>query len=134
MSPRRLERLVLAVFLLAAAGAAAIGYAAVQAHKTQARAAQLTGGDPARAPALMNRYGCAGCHTIAGLQAPGGLVGPPLRDLGRRVYVAGVLTNTPDNLVRWIVNPKEFNPRTAMPVTGVSEEEARDIAAYLYAR
>jgi len=49
-----------------------------------------------------------------------------------RVYVAGVLNNTPDNLVRWISDPKAIDERTAMPNVGVSESEARDIAAYLY--
>jgi cytochrome c2 len=34
--------------------------------------------------------------------------------------------------VRWIVDPKQFSQKTAMPVTGIKEGEARDIAAYLY--
>jgi cytochrome c1 len=33
---------------------------------------------------------------------------------------------------RVIVNPKQFTPQTAMPITGISEREARDVAAYLY--
>jgi cytochrome c len=37
-------------------------------------------------------------------------------------------------MVRWIVNPQQFSPQTAMPATGITEEEARDVAAYLYAR
>jgi cytochrome c2 len=61
-------------------------------------------------------------------------VGPNLADLSRRVYIGGVATNTPDNLMNWIVNPREIDPKTAMPVTGVSHREARDIAAYLYSR
>lgn len=35
-------------------------------------------------------------------------------------------------MIRWIVDPKGVDSLTAMPVTGVSEGEARDIAAYLY--
>ena len=53
-------------------------------------------------------------------------------DVGRRVYIAGVVTNTPDNMVRWIVDPPSIDPQTAMPVTGISIAEARDVAAYLY--
>lgn len=90
------------------------------------------GGDPRRGPALMRTYGCAQCHTIPGVAGANGLVGPPLGEVARRVYVAGVVPNTPDNLVRWIMNPKAIDPLTAMPVTGVTEEQARHIAAYLY--
>lgn len=48
-----------------------------------------------------------------------------------RVYIAGVLPNTEDAMVRWITDPQQVNPRTAMPHTGVSAQDARDIAAYL---
>jgi cytochrome c len=52
--------------------------------------------------------------------------------VAERLYLGGAVINTPENLIRWIVNPKQFEPRTAMPVTGISHAEARDIAAYLY--
>ncbi|ABY28520.1 c-type cytochrome [Methylorubrum extorquens] len=93
---------------------------------------RLTGGDPARAPTLMIKYGCASCHDIPDLHGPSGRVGPSLHALSERVYIGGVTTNTPENLVRWITNPKALSPRTAMPVTGISEAQARDVAAYLY--
>jgi cytochrome c1 len=35
-------------------------------------------------------------------------------------------------MVRWIVNPPFIDPLTAMPATGITEAEARDVAAYLY--
>lgn len=54
--------------------------------------------------------------------------------MGSRVYLAGVLPNTPENLVRWIYDPRGVSPRSAMPNTGVSEAEAREIAAYLLSR
>jgi cytochrome c2 len=95
-------------------------------------ASTLTGGNPELAAAHIARYGCSGCHTIPGIRGPAGRVGPPLGDVGERIYIAGVLTNTPDNLIRWIVDPPAIDPRTAMPVTGISEVEARDVAAYLY--
>jgi cytochrome c1 len=96
-------------------------------------AAALVNGNASAAPALMRTYGCAGCHEIRGIRGPGGRIGPPLTKVGERVYLAGMLANTPDNLVRWIVNPKGVNPQTAMPVTGISEREARDVAAFLLA-
>jgi cytochrome c len=38
----------------------------------------------------------------------------------------------PDNLARWIVDPKDSTKKVAMPALGVQPDEARDIAAYLY--
>ena len=101
-------------------------------HDKRQAAVELTGGNPDHAPDLMFRYGCAGCHTIPGVSGARGQVGPNLEGVSRRIYLGGVATNSSDNLIRWIVNPREFDPKTAMPVTGVSEREARDIAAYLY--
>jgi cytochrome c len=88
-------------------------------------------GDAARGPALMQHYGCAACHAIPGVAGAEGRVGPPLWAMGDRVYIAGVLPNTEDDMVRWLRDPRQVNPLTAMPQTGVSEQEARDIAAYL---
>jgi cytochrome c2 len=65
------------------------------------------------------------------MPSPGGRVGPPLGGLKERVYIAGRLTNTPEHLIEWIVDPRAVDPKTAMPVTGVSKSEARHIAAYL---
>jgi cytochrome c2 len=93
----------------------------------------LTGGDPTKAAALATRFGCAGCHTIPGLPGARGQVAAPLEDLRNRVYLAGVVRNTADNLVQWIVDPPSLSPHTAMPVTGISRREAADLAAYLYA-
>jgi mono/diheme cytochrome c family protein len=92
----------------------------------------MTGGDVARAPDLIRRYGCAGCHTIPGIPGGDGQVGGSLQDVRRRVYVGGVVTNSPDNMIKWIVSPQALSPRSAMPATGISEAEARDVAAYLY--
>jgi cytochrome c1 len=60
------------------------------------------------------------------------MVGPPLIQWSRRAYLAGRLPNTPSDLVHWIVAPQAIEPGTAMPMLGVSVEEARNIAAYLY--
>jgi cytochrome c2 len=101
-------------------------------RRTENIAVAMTGGDVARAPDLIRRYGCAGCHTIPGIPGGDGQVGGPLQDVRRRVYVGGVVTNTPDNMIKWIVSPQALSPRSAMPATGISEAEARDVAAYLY--
>lgn len=89
-------------------------------------------GDPARGKATIQRYGCIACHAIPGIAHHGSNVGPPLDKMALRAYVGGVLPNTPEDLVRWLRNPPEVDPRTAMPNLGISEAEAKDIAAYLY--
>ena len=96
------------------------------------QAAQLVGGDASRGRLALREYGCGACHTVPGVVGADGLVGPPLAGVGGRAYVAGVLTNTPEHLIRWIVNPVGVDSLTAMPITGVSEREARDIATFLY--
>jgi len=92
----------------------------------------MSGARADRGPALMQHYGCAACHTIAGVANATGQVGPPLAQFGRRAYIAGVLINTPDNLVKWLRFPQNVIPGNAMPDTGLTDEDARDIAAYLY--
>jgi cytochrome c len=92
----------------------------------------VTGGDPEKGKALIARFGCGSCHTIPGVRGATATVGPPLESFKKRVYIAGRATNTADELVKWIVNPRELDPKTAMPSVGVDASQARDIAAYLY--
>ncbi len=93
---------------------------------------QVGGGDARRGPVLIAAFGCAACHTVPGVAGAHGNVGPPLTRFGKRVYIAGMLRNTPPNLVRWIRDPQSVVPGNAMPNMGITDAEARDIAAYLY--
>ena len=79
----------------------------------------------------MTQYACNACHTIPGITGSSPQVGPPLKGLASRRVIAGKLVNTPDNLVKWLRHPKAVKPQTAMPDMGVSEADARDMAAYL---
>ena len=81
---------------------------------------------------LIEAKGCGSCHTVPGIYSARGLVGPPLYFFGRRTMIAGELPNTPDNLVRWLRDPKAVEPGTAMPNLGLTQQQAQDIAAYLY--
>lgn len=90
------------------------------------------GGSPERGRLLLRQFACGSCHVIPGVAAADGLVGPPLEHIARRVYLAGVLPNTPQNMASFIRDPSAFAPRTAMPDAGVGEEHARDMVAYLY--
>lgn len=89
-------------------------------------------GDPDRGADLIAAYGCGACHSIPGLRGADGSVGPDLGGLPQRAYVGGVLPNEPGGLVRWLVDPTAHSPNTAMPDLGVTEAEARHMAAYLY--
>jgi cytochrome c len=92
----------------------------------------LTGGDPDRGVNAIGRYGCGSCHTIPGIRGANALVGPPLTRIARRSHLAGEVQNTPANMVRWIQHPQRIEKGTVMPEMGVGEDDARDIAAYLY--
>ncbi len=96
--------------------------------------AVYSGGDARRGAQVINMKQCGACHVIPGINGAAGLVGPPLFSFARRTYVAGEIANTPDNLVRWVMNPQSVEPHTAMPNLGLTEQQARDVAAYLYAR
>jgi cytochrome c len=112
---------------------ACLALAAVAACSNVRREAmQLTGGDPDRGVEMIGRYGCAACHTIPGIRGANAVVGPPLTRIASRSYLAGEIQNTPGNMVRWIQHPREIERGTAMPEMGVTESDARDIAAYLY--
>lgn len=87
--------------------------------------------DPARGKRAINQYLCVTCHHIPGIVGSNAPVGPPLTGIGTRAFIAGVLPNTPANMVRWLRDPQRYDPNSAMPDLGVNERDARDMAAYL---
>jgi cytochrome c1 len=91
-----------------------------------------TGGNARQGKKVIQAYGCGACHVIPGIHAANGMLGPPLDFFSRRTMIAGELPNTPDNLVRWIEDPPSVEAGTAMPKLGLSDDQARDVAAYLY--
>lgn len=128
MRTRRFTRSLLAAVVMVPLATSCNGARDAEARE----AAAMTGGDPARGPAIMRKYGCQSCHTIPGVVGADGLVGPPLAGIASRSYIAGVLPNAPANMMRWILDPKAVDPLTAMPNTGVTTSDVRHIAAYLY--
>ena len=99
----------------------------VSARESAATAAP----DAGRGKAAIHQYACATCHQIPGIVGANAPVGPPLRDMGTRGFIAGALPNTPENMVRWLRHPQSVNAKSAMPDLGVTERDAQDIAAYL---
>src|SRR5207302_471775 len=86
-------------------------------------AQEVTGGDAPRGRQLVYAYNCGSCHVIPGISEAKGTVGPPLGGFGNRNYIAGSLANTPEQLSRWIREPQQAEPGTAMPNLGVTEKE-----------
>jgi cytochrome c len=127
-------RISVTVLVLAGAGAGVLTWQAEQHRgKLEDRAAMLTGGSPRHGRALFSAYGCNACHALRGAVQADSLVGPALDGIGTRAIIAGKLPNRPENMIRWIATPQQVAPGSAMPNLGVSQQEAADIAAYLYA-
>lgn len=114
---------LIAVLLLSACGSSS-----QQQHAGEA----TTGGNALRGARMIQYYGCGSCHIIPGISGAAGLAGPPLSGIASRIYIAGVLQNTPENMMRWIENPKTVDEKTVMPNLGVTPADAADIAGYLY--
>jgi len=95
-------------------------------------ALRVLGGNPEFGQLVIAEYGCTACHVIPGVAGFTGTVGPSLDGFGRRAYIGGVLPNRPMMLTAWLRDPPAIDPATAMPALGLSEAEARDVAAYLY--
>lgn len=91
----------------------------------------IAAADARRGKRALEQYGCTTCHDIPGVTGATVPVGPSLRKLASRSYIAGVLPNTSDNLERWLRSPQAVKPGTAMPDLGVDARDARDMAAFL---
>ena len=119
------------VFLLAACASSIVVGGCGAATPSQPNLFESRG-NPHVGKKLIVGSGCGACHTIPGIYTARGLVGPPLSFYSRRTMIAGELPNVPDNLVRWLMDAPAVEPGTAMPNMGLSKQQARDIAAYLY--
>ncbi len=87
------------------------------------------GGDASRGKELVGTIGCKGCHVIGD--------DTRMRDARGFSYdIAPELTRAgskldPDWIFEWIKNPRRYRPSTRMPDLRLSDQEARDIVAYL---
>jgi mono/diheme cytochrome c family protein len=107
-------------------------YAALHAPPLEPADIPATGPpDAQRGKRAMLQYACVACHQIPGVTGAEAAVGPPLHGVGSRKVIGGVLDNTPDNMARWLMAPREYAPGSAMPNLGVTSRDAADMAAYL---
>jgi cytochrome c oxidase subunit 2 len=118
-------------------------------NKTPSSAGQAAGkdsgstGSPPAAPQdpdyaagekLFLAKGCVGCHSLQAANAPKGMIGPNLANVGARSYIgAGSFKNTDENLARWIQNPQVMKTGVLMPNLGVKPDEAKLLVAFLRA-
>jgi len=106
--------------------AVTVGLAACEAESAVPKTSEAD-----RGAKLIATTGCGMCHQIPGIAGADGEIGPPLDHIASRVYIAGMLRNSPENLSAWIQHPQTYVPGNAMPEMGVSADDARSIAAYL---
>jgi cytochrome c oxidase subunit 2 len=71
---------------------------------------------------------------LRGVSEATGIIGPNLTNITLRPTLAGgAVPNTPENLARWMMNPPALKEGAAMPpIQSLSEQQARDVAAFLY--
>ena len=87
------------------------------------------GGSSAHGMELVNTIGCKGCHVIGDDTRMRNARGFSY-DMAPELTRAGSKLN-PDWMFEWIKNPRAFRPNTRMPNLRLSDQEARDIVAYL---
>lgn len=115
---------------LASTSASASAPAPASTSTSATSAAQAGGGAIEQGRALFLAR-CAGCHTVRGSSAAG-IHGPDLTHLqSRRRIAAGVLQNTPENLMQWITHAQVYKPGSRMPSMALEPAEAAHLGAYL---
>ncbi len=73
---------------------------------------------------------CVNCHSIAGLMTEGHVAPDLTHVASRETLAAGTLTNTPEDLSRWLKNPRAVKDCN-MPDLGLSDDQVRYLVAYL---
>lgn len=122
---------VIGYCLVTLVGLLLVGCVPVQAQSAT-EVVRVPAGNPAAGQVALQTYGCHSCHLIPGVPGANSLVGPPLIGWAERSYIAGSLPNEPAHLIEWIRFPQAIEPGNAMPNLGVTEEDALNMAAYLY--
>lgn len=101
-----------------------------------ATAEDLEGADAARGKALLGEKGCTGCHHFSGVPSRGAAPGPTPGAAAGPIALAPDLRHTrdrmtPSALQSWLRDPRAVKPDTAMPTIALTDEEVRDLAAFI---
>jgi len=74
---------------------------------------------------------CGSCHAIAGTPAHS-RVGPDLSHLiSRQTILSGMLTNSRENLEKWLTDPQKIKEGARMPNFLLSQEEINELLNYM---
>lgn len=95
------------------------------------RTPTLADADVKRGRQLVTDKGCVACHAFPDVKWPRGGLGPSLEHFGRQGLIAGRLPNQPGVLMQFVRNAPAQIPGTAMPAIPMTDQEARDVTAYL---
>jgi len=105
-------------------------FAAWEKQQAQ-KAASPSGALAIQGNTLFGSLSCASCHAIDGTQYQAD-IGPNLTHVAsRQTLAAGLLTNTPANLRRWLKEPQELKPDSHMPDLHLSPSQLAALTAYL---
>ena len=107
------------------------GYERLRELPTSERQPADAAPDARRGRHAIQQYACITCHAIPGVVGSQAPVGPSLERIAARSFIAGVLPNTSENMVLWLIAPQDVKPGTAMPDLDMRARDAKDIAAYL---
>ncbi|MDR7335296.1 c-type cytochrome [Roseateles asaccharophilus] len=95
------------------------------------RTPTLADADARRGRQLVTDKGCVACHAFPDVKWPRGGLGPSLEQFGKQGLIAGRLPNQPGVLMQFVRNAPAQIPGTAMPGIPMTDQEARDVSAYL---
>lgn len=87
--------------------------------------------DLRRGRQLVVDKGCVACHAFPDVPWPRGRLGPALDDFARQGLIAGQLPNLPGVLMQFVRDAPALVPGTVMPAIPMTDQEARDVTAYL---
>lgn len=110
---------------------AAVGAALAACDGPPDRKPSLGEADPGRGRLLVKQHGCTACHAFPDVAWPRGRLGPSLEGFGAQGLIAGRLPNQPGVLMAFVRNAPALVPGTAMPAFPMSDQDARDVTAYL---
>ncbi len=80
---------------------------------------------------LFQKETCGDCHAIAGTPADAH-VGPDLTHIAsRETILSGRLTNTRENLTRWLADPQKVKPGAHMPDFRFNRPQINELVTYL---
>jgi cytochrome c oxidase subunit 2 len=99
--------------------------------RAQRQPAATPTGLAARGLQIYQSQTCGNCHAITGLGSTA-RVGPNLTHVASRPTIGGgVLTNTPQNMFRWLQNPPAVKPGVSMPNYRFSSDDLQALTAYM---